>query len=163
MIESLVKLVSTGFGLGWFPVAPGTLGTLIGVPLAWWLLGQSVGRQIFIMILLLAGAVPLCHWASLWMGGGDASQVVADEYLAFPIAVIGLSKARGPWVMGIAFLLFRVFDVTKLPPIGQIEAIGGGLGIVCDDVMAAAYAWVVLAIGLTLWSGIEQRRKRLVE
>ncbi|RRV27498.1 phosphatidylglycerophosphatase A [Pseudomonas sp. o96-267] len=151
MIESAVLLVATGFGLGWLPWAPGTFGSLICLPLAWWLLGYPLWRQVLIMAVLLAVAVPLCHWASLWLGGGDAPQIVADEYLAFPIAVIGLVAARRPWVMGMAFVLFRLFDIIKPPPISQIEALGGGLGIVLDDVMAALYAWMVLAIGTALW------------
>jgi phosphatidylglycerophosphatase A len=151
MIESAVLLVATGFGLGWLPWAPGTFGSLIGLPLAWWLLGYPLWRQVLIMAVLLAVAVPLCHWASLWLGGGDAPQIVADEYLAFPIAVIGLAMARCPWVIGVAFVIYRLFDVTKPPPINHIEAIGGGLGIVLDDVMAAIYAWIVLAIGIALW------------
>ncbi|MCE8023153.1 phosphatidylglycerophosphatase A family protein [Billgrantia aerodenitrificans] len=151
MIESAVLVVATGFGLGWLPWAPGTFGSLIGLPLAWWLLGYTPGRQVLIMAVLLAVAVPLCHWASLWLGGGDAPQIVADEYLVFPITMIGLAMARRPWMLGVAFMLFRLFDVTKPPPINHIEAIGGGLGIVLDDVMAALYAWMVLAIGTALW------------
>lgn len=151
MIESAVLLVATGFGLGWLPWAPGTFGSLMGLPLAWWLLAHPPGRQVVILMVLLAVAVPLCHWASLWLGGGDAPQIVADEYLAFPIVMLGLAMARCPWVIGGAFVLYRLFDVTKPPPINHIEAVGGGLGIVLDDVMAAIYAWIVLAIGIALW------------
>lgn len=151
MTENAVLVVATGFGLGWLPWAPGTFGSLIGLPLAWWLLGYPPGRQVIIMAVLLAVSVPLCHWASLWQGGGDAPQIVADEYLAFPIAMTGLAMARRPWVLGVAFVLFRLFDGTKPPPINHIEAIGGGLGIVLDDVMAAICAWIVLAIGIALW------------
>lgn len=151
MIENAVLLVAFGFGLGWLPWVPGTFGALIGLPLAWWLLGQSRGRQVGIIALLLAVAIPLCHWASEWLGGGDRSQIVADEYFAFHISVIGLAMRRRPWVMGLAFVLYRLFDITKPPPISHIEAIGGGLGIVMDDVMAAIYAWTVLAIGIAMW------------
>lgn len=64
MIESAVLLVATGFGLGWLPWAPGIFGSLIGLPLAWWLLAHPLGRQVVILVVLLAVAVPLCHWAS---------------------------------------------------------------------------------------------------
>jgi len=131
--------------------APGTFGSLIGVPLAWWLLGQSPSRQVVTTALLVAMAIPLCHWASLWLGGGDASEIVADEYLAFPITLIGLAMARSPWVIGVAFLLYRLFDINKPPPINHIEAIGGGPGIVLDDVMAALYARMALLTGFALW------------
>lgn len=150
-MESVMHLLASGFGLGWLTWAPGTFGSLPGLPLAWWLLGRSLLCQVSVTALLLIIAVPLCHWASRLLGGGDASQIVADEFLAFPIAVLGLAIARRPRVMAMAFMLFRFFDITKLPPITQIEAIGGGVGIVLDDVMAAIYAWMVLALGIALW------------
>ncbi|OLO03318.1 phosphatidylglycerophosphatase A family protein [Salinicola socius] len=150
MVENAVLLVATGFGLGWLPWAPGTFGSLIGLPLAWWLLGFSPGRRVAIMVALLVVAIPLCHWASLWLGGGDVPQVVADEYLAFPIVMIGLAAGRRWWVMGLSFLLYRLFDITKLPPIGHVEAIGGGLGIALDDVVAALYALLVLTMVIAL-------------
>ncbi|MBH8581551.1 phosphatidylglycerophosphatase A family protein [Bisbaumannia pacifica] len=151
MIETTVVLLATGLGLGWLPWAPGTFGSLIGLPLAWWLMGLSPRRRVVTLAILLTFAVPLCHWASRWLGGGDLSQIVADEYLAFPVAVLGLALARRPWVLGAAFVLYRLFDIAKLPPIGQLEAIGGGLGIVLDDLVAALYAWALLAIGIALW------------
>ena len=151
LIENAVLLVATGFGLGWISWAPGTIGSLIGVPLAWWLTHHSPQRRVVILSVLLVTAVPICHWASIWLGGGDLSQIVADEYLAFPIAMLGITVVRRAWTMGVAFVLYRLFDVTKLLPIGYSEAIGGGLGIVLDDVMAAFFACIVLFVGLTLW------------
>jgi len=157
MIEHLLLMVATGFGLGWLPGAPGTFGSILGLPLAWWLLRYSPARQITAIAFLLVMAVPLCHWASLSLGGGDVPSIIADEYLAFPITMIGLAMRPRLWMLGVAFLLFRLFDVTKLPPINYIEAIGGGLGIVLDDVMAAFYAWIVLAVGITLGRSYHRR------
>lgn len=150
-MDSIIHLLASGFGLGWLSWGPGTFGSLLGIPLAWWLLGRPRLHQVGITALLLIVAVPICHWASQQLGGGDAGQIVADEFLAFPIAVLGLAAARRFWVMGVAFGLYRFFDIAKLPPIGQVEAIGGGLGIVLDDGMAAIYAWLVLAAGIALW------------
>lgn len=155
MLENGLLMVASGFGLGWVPWAPGTFGSLIGLPLAWWLIGQSPGRRAAIIASLLVVAVPICHWASLWLGGGDARQIVIDEYLAFPIALTGIALAGRPWMMGGAFLLYRIFDITKPPPIGLIESIGGGLGIVLDDVAAAICTLVVLTIGIALWRRIQ--------
>lgn len=151
MLENGLLIVASGFGLGWIPWVPGTFGSLIGLPLAWWLIGQSPGRRAVIIASLLIVAVPICHWTSLLLGGGDAQQIVLDEYLAFPIVLTGIALARRPWIMGLAFLLYRIFDITKPPPIGLIESIGGGLGIVLDDAAAAIFAWVLLTIGIALW------------
>ncbi|MCE8019973.1 phosphatidylglycerophosphatase A [Halomonas sp. MCCC 1A11036] len=150
-MDDAVLLFATGFGLGWLPWSPGTFGSLLGIPLAWWMSGFTRGSQLGIMTFLLIVAVPICHVASLALGSGDAPQIVADEFMAFPIALLGLSVARQPWVMALAFILFRLFDATKPPPIDHIEAIGGGLSIALDDVMAAIYAWLVLVAILSLW------------
>lgn len=151
MIENTVLLLASGFGLGWLPFAPGTLGSLIGIPLAWWLLCRTLMTQVTITVLLLAIGVLICHWASMWLGDGDASQIVADEFLAFPIVLLGLALAPTPWMMMGAFALYRFFDITKLPLIHYTEAVGGGLGIMLDDVLAAIYALIVLRIGIALW------------
>lgn len=85
IFEQVVLLIATGFGLGSLPWVPGTFGSLLGIPLAWWLWGQALTRQLLVITALLAVGVPLCHWASRWLGGGDAAQIVADEYFAFPL------------------------------------------------------------------------------
>ena len=151
MIETMVVQVATGFGLGQLPFMPGTFGSLLGLPLAWWLLGHPPRRQALIAVILLVVAVPLCHWASLWLGGGDIPQIVADEYLVFPVSMMGLASMRRPWVLLTAFVLFRLFDALKLPPLNFLEAVGGGLGIVLDDLMAAVYSWIVIAVAIRLW------------
>lgn len=151
MMESAILLLATGFGLGWLPWAPGTFGSLPGVPLAWWLLGRPRMLQLGMMVFLVAGGILLCHLASPLLGGGDASQIVVDELLAFPVAVLGLSVARSPWVMALALVLYRIFDIAKLPPVSTMEALGGGPGIMLDDVAAAFCTWVVLVAGYALW------------
>ncbi|MFQ3787056.1 phosphatidylglycerophosphatase A [Halomonas sp. A29] len=150
-MDDAILFFATGFGLGWIPLVPGTFGSLLGIPLAWWMLGFSRSSQFGIVAFLLIVAMPICHVAESLLGGSDPAQIVADEFMAFPIAVLGLSAVRNPWVMALAFGLFRLFDITKPLPIDHIEALGGGLGIVLDDVMAAIYAWLVLAAILPLW------------
>lgn len=157
MIETIVVQVATGFGLGLLPSMPGTFGSLPGLPLAWWLMGHPPRRQALIVIVLFIVAVPLCHWASLWLGGGDAPQIVADEYLMFPVAVLGLSLAGRLRTLLMAFVLFRLFDALKIPPVNLLEAVGGGIGIVLDDLMAAVYAWLVIVIGRALLRRLKSR------
>ncbi len=151
MFETLNVWLATGFGLGLSPIAPGTLGSLLGIPLAWWLVGRSLAKQGAMIAALLLLAVPVCHFASLQLGGGDHGSIVADEYLAFPLAVMGLRAARHPLVMAMAFAIFRFFDAVKPPPIHLAEYVQGGVGIVLDDAVAALVTWGVVVLVLKLW------------
>lgn len=150
-MDAAVLLFASGFGLGWIPWAPGTFGSLLGLPLAWWLLGLTRSSQVAVVAFLLIVAVPICHVAALMLNGSDPAQIVADEFMAFPLALLGLSAARTPWGMALAFALFRLFDTTKPPPITWVETLDGGLGIALDDAVAALLSWLVLAALLTLW------------
>ena len=147
----LILLFATGFGLGWLPWAPGTFGSLLGLPIAWWLHRYACSQQLLATVCLLGIALFICQLAAPLLGGGDPSSIVADEYLIFPMVTLGFAMRRHPALLVVAFALFRFFDGLKPWPIGPIETIGQGMGIVLDDVMAALYAWVVLALLRRLW------------
>jgi len=138
---NLVKWIAVGFGTGWSPVMPGTVGTLVGLPLAWGLMQvPNIGTQIMICAALTLLAIPICGAAERMIGGKDPGCIVADEFLTLPITVIGMSGFSTPLVLLGGFLLHRVFDITKPPPIRQLQHIHGGFGIVVDDVLAALLA-----------------------
>ncbi|MBT2785196.1 MULTISPECIES: phosphatidylglycerophosphatase A [unclassified Halomonas] len=151
MLDTVNFWIATGFGLGLAPVAPGTFGSLLGIPLAWWLLSRPLVQQGSIIAVLLVLAVPVCHVAAWHYDGLDHGSIVADEYVAFPLAVIGLAAARHPLVMAIAFVVYRFFDGLKPPPIHLAEYVHGGFGIVLDDVIAALVTWVIMALLLKFW------------
>ncbi|AZM96920.1 phosphatidylglycerophosphatase A family protein [Vreelandella venusta] len=151
MLDTLNFWLATGFGLGLAPVAPGTVGSLLGIPLAWWLLRRPLVHQGVIMAVLLTLAVPICHVAAWHYAGLDHGSIVADEYLAFPLAVLGLTAARNPLVMALAFGVYRFFDGLKPPPIHLAEYVQGGFGIVLDDVIAALVTWLVMALIVKFW------------
>jgi phosphatidylglycerophosphatase A len=157
-IETLTIWIATGFGLGHLPWAPGTFGSLLGLPLAWWILGRTRWVQLWVSASLLVIGVPICHVASTALGGGDVQSIVADEFLAFPVAVLGLAALRWPWAMAGVFVIYRFFDITKPPPITQMESLGGGLGIVLDDTGAALYTWLVMTTCLLLWRRWQMRQ-----
>ena len=157
MLDTLNFWLATGFGLGLAPIAPGTVGSLLGVPLAWWLLGRPVGQQAGIIALLLVAAVPVCHMAAWHYDGLDHGSIVADEYVAFPLVVLGLKAARHPLILALAFGVYRFFDALKPPPIHLAEYVTGGLGIVLDDVIAALVSWLVVALIVTLWQRWQQQ------
>lgn len=151
MLDTVNFWLATGFGLGLAPVAPGTFGSLLGIPLAWWLLSRPLGQQGTIMAVLVVLAVPVCHVAAWHYEGLDHGSIVADEYVAFPLAVIGLAAARHPAAIVLAFVIYRFFDGLKPPPIHLAEYFHGGFGIVLDDVIAALVTWVIMALALRCW------------
>lgn len=141
-MKNFIKWVAVGFGTGWSPIMPGTAGTLVGLPLAWAMMEYvpCVGTQWAICIALTLIAIPICGLAEKMIGGKDPGCIVADEYLTLPITVIGLTS---PWALLSGFILHRIFDITKPPPIKQLQHIHGGFGIVIDDFLAA-----LIALGL---------------
>ncbi len=128
-------VVTCGF-LGCSPVAPGTVGTLGGVLLAWLL----APTELYLVWVLLACAAiylvgrALAPWAER-EGGGDPGFFVLDEVLGYLITV---AWVRGPSLVTlvVGFALFRFFDVVKPPPVRRMERIPGGDGILLDDVVA---------------------------
>ncbi len=141
-MKNLIKWIAVGFGTGWSPIMPGTVGTLVGLPLAWGLMSlydQPVLQSLICLVLTLI-AIPICGVAEKMIGGKDPGCIVADEYLTLPITVIGLAS---PWALLSGFILHRIFDITKPPPIKQLQHIHGGFWIVIDDFLAA-----LIALGL---------------
>ncbi len=136
----MIKRLATGFGFGFSPVMPGTVGTLWGLPLAWAVMQiPLLAAQIIVCAALTLLAVPLCAAAEKKLGKGkDPGCIVADEYLTLPICFLGLPFTPGVLVAG--FVLHRLFDITKPPPIYQLQRIKGGVGIVVDDLVAALFA-----------------------
>lgn len=136
----MIKLLATGFGFGLSRFMPGTVGTLWGVPLAWAVAQlPSLTFQIVACLVLTLLAVPVCAAAEKQLGKGkDPGCIVADEYLTLPICYLGLPFT--PWVVLSGFVFHRIFDITKPPPIRQIQNLKGGVGIVIDDFLAALLA-----------------------
>ncbi len=140
-MKNFIKWIAIGFGTGLSPIMPGTVGTLVGLPLTWGLMQvSSVGTQIVICVALTLLSIPICEVAEKMIGGKDPGCIVADEYLTLPITVIGLTN---PWAVLSGFVLHRIFDITKPPPIKQLQHIHGGFGITIDDFLAA-----LIALGL---------------
>jgi phosphatidylglycerophosphatase A len=132
-------MLATGFGFGLSRFMPGTVGTLWGIPLAWAVFQlPSLALQITACIALTLLAIPVCGAAEKIIGGKDPGCIVADEYCTLPIVYLGLPFT--PWVILSGFVLHRIFDITKPPPIRQLQHIHGGFGIVIDDFLAALLA-----------------------
>lgn len=135
--------VATGFGFGLSPFASGTVGTLWGFIPAWFLSGLAWPWQTGVALALAAAAIPFCGIAEAWFGKKDDGRIVADEYLTFPLAVIGLPLQQEPLLLLFAFLSARFMDIVKPWPARGLQSLHGGFGIVIDDVIASLYALAV--------------------
>ena len=139
-------LLSTWFGCGYSPIAPGTAGSLAALPIAIALHAYAGFAGWHFLLLAAIGFCPAV-WASgvtaRATGIEDPGFVVIDEVLGQWIALAGARPFNWKSCLA-AFALFRLFDIWKPPPVRQLEALPGGLGIVADDVMAGAYAALVL-------------------
>jgi phosphatidylglycerophosphatase A len=143
MIKNIWVLLATGFGLGLSPVASGTFGALLGVPLAVALFSFITPAQWPVQavaaLLLVAVSVPICDNAEKALGGKkDDGRIVADEYLTMPLVLIGLPLH--PVMLGVAFVSHRVFDILKPWPARGLQRLPGGLGITIDDFFSSLYA-----------------------
>jgi phosphatidylglycerophosphatase A len=143
MTPKLNQLAATGFGFGLSRFMPGTVGTLWGIPLAAAVVQlPSLTLQAVVCLALTIIAIPICGAAEQQLGKGkDPGCIVADEYLTLPIVYLGLPFT--PWIVLSGFILHRIFDITKPPPIKQLQSIKGGVGIVIDDFLAALFALAV--------------------
>ena len=139
-----IILLATGFGFGLSPVASGTAGTLLGSPIMLCLAPlwtHSLLAQMIAALCLVLLAVPICDVAEKHFGRKDDGRIVADEFMTFPIGLLGLPLS--PWVLTLAFCTNRVFDVLKPFPANRLQRLPGGLGIVVDDGVAALYSLLV--------------------
>jgi phosphatidylglycerophosphatase A len=143
-------IVSSGF-LGLSPVAPGTVGTLGGVLLAFLLArtGNFLLWTLLTCVVLYAIGRPLGAWAEKRAGGKDPGFYVLDEVIGYLVTVLW---TQGPNLLALtlAFFVFRFFDIVKPPPARRLEALGGGDGILLDDVVAGLYGLVVMVLARTL-------------
>ena len=138
-MKQLAIWLANGFGLGLSPVASGTVGSLLGIPLAYLVFTcPSLWGHIATCLLLVLLAVVVCDVAEKHYGRKDDGRVVADEYMLFPIVLLGLPLT--PIVIGIAFLTARFFDILKPWPARGLQSVKGGVGIVIDDLFASFYA-----------------------
>jgi phosphatidylglycerophosphatase A len=153
--DRLAVWLATGFGLGKAPFASGTVGSLPGLALAFALapLASSpwgIAAQAAVALGLAALAVPICGRAEALFGRKDDGRIVADEYLCFPLAAIGLPLVKYPWLLAVVFVVVRALDVIKPPPANGSQRWRGGLGIVADDFISNLYALAVCH-GLSWW------------
>jgi phosphatidylglycerophosphatase A len=142
-MDRFFLVLATGFGVGYSPVAPGTLGTLLAIPVYYFL--SNISSPIYEITLI--GFFFLSVWisenAEIFFGKKDDQRIVIDEMMGFLITMLWVPKTTHFIVIG--FFLFRLFDILKPFPIRRLEKrLKGGYGVVLDDVMAGVYANIIL-------------------
>lgn len=139
-VMSAAQVVATAGGLGRIPLAPGTVGSAIGAALCLPLLRLGWPLHLAATVALCAVAVAVSGRAAAELGRSDPPQVIVDEIAGMGVAMLALPLQ---WYdLCAVFLLFRLFDVVKPAPIPRLERLGGGVGIVADDIAAGALARV---------------------
>ena len=139
-MKNITLIIATGFGLGNSQILPGTLGTLLGIIPAVFILSQSLILQIAYCFIIVFFGFLICDKAAKIIGEKDPSCIVADEFCTLPITVIGFSD---PIFILSGFIFHRFFDILKPWPIKKFEELPGGLGIILDDFLSAIFALII--------------------
>lgn len=160
------RLIASSFGLGWMPIAPGTWGSLPPV-VAFALLAHfhvsAVVIAVAMVAFVIAGSVACvaCVPAVAALAGKiDPGEVVVDEVagqavtflLACLVLPAEMSVKQVLLAAGLGFFLFRILDITKPWPIKKLEAFPEGWGVLADDLLAGAFAGVILLAFLKMWT-----------
>lgn len=141
--------LAIGFGSGLAPKAPGTFGTIVGLPLFYLLSAYSLNVQLTIIASAFIIGIYFCDVAGKALGVSDHGSIVWDEIVSMML-VLTIAPTQWQWWL-VAFCLFRLFDIWKPFPIRQCDAqLKGGFGVMFDDLLAAVYAMICLK-GL-LWT-----------
>lgn len=153
LLRDPVHFFALGFGAGLAPWAPGTAGTLVGVLLDPLLRPLGLELRVLVVALMFGAGVWLCGASARRLGVHDHPGIVWDEIVGY-LALMLVAPAGWGWALA-GFVVFRFFDIVKPWPIRQLDhGVGGGLGIMVDDVMAAAWGAVVL-LGMKFALGIQ--------
>ncbi|MBM1556610.1 phosphatidylglycerophosphatase A [Sulfitobacter mediterraneus] len=161
---TLAKLIGTFLGVGYIRPAPGTWGSLAALPYGWLL--HVIGGLPLLLVGIVVGFLK-GWWATAQMTKGsddhDPSEIVVDEVIGQWIALIPLSYAAGSMGISIlnmwpgwiaAFILFRLFDITKPWIIGWADRRGDALGVMLDDVIAGVFAAIGVVVLAALFHGV---------
>jgi phosphatidylglycerophosphatase A len=147
MISKFVKLIGTGFGTGYFPVAPGTAGSLAALILIFLFPLTHLAWLVISSVVFIGG---------IWISGliesdtrKDPSEVVIDEFVGQWVSLLFLPRHPAIFIAG--FFLFRIFDIIKPFPANISQNINGGLGIMLDDLLAGIYTNLCLQLAVYLF------------
>ena len=143
--ERAVLFVATGFFIGTVPFAPGTFGSLIGLPVCFLLSRLNLLQSVIYILVFILVAIGIASAAEKILKQKDPGQIVIDEIAGLMVTFAGLPFNLKTALAG--FIIFRVFDILKPFPIRILERrVGGGTGVVLDDVLAGVYGNLILRL-----------------
>lgn len=140
-------LIALGFGSGLAPKAPGTVGTVLGLPLFWAItaIAPDLPNQLILIVATFLLGVWACARTGRALGVADHGGMVWDEIVAFALVLL-FTPAGWMWLLA-AFVLFRLFDIVKPWPIRFFDGrLKNGFGVMFDDLLAAGYAIACLQL-----------------
>jgi phosphatidylglycerophosphatase A len=144
IVNAVAKAIATAMGAGYSPLAPGTCGTLVTVPLAWALSGLPLWQYAVVVLAVIGiGIWAAGHADGAW-GTHDSGRIVIDEVAGYLVTVALVDRAH--WAaLAVGFVVFRALDILKPPPIRWLDQnLPGGFGVVIDDVAAGVLGLVIL-------------------
>lgn len=154
MTRLAVFLATAGYS-GYFPIAPGTVGSAVGLvvyaAIRWLNPPYFAAAELAVIVCLFAAGVWAGTTAERYFGGIDPGPIVLDEVVGMLLTLALIPVGVTGAIAG--FVLFRIFDVIKPFPARRLEALHGGLGVMADDAMAAVYANVSLRLLMLITPG----------
>jgi phosphatidylglycerophosphatase A len=145
LLQNPVDFLALGFGSGLLPWAPGTAGTVAAIPI--YLLLQPLALQSYLLltVLLFLVGIPICAHTANRLSVHDHPAIVWDEIVGYLVTMV-CAPAGWVWVVA-GFVLFRLFDILKPWPIKWLDRkVGGGFGIMVDDLLAGIASAAVLCL-----------------
>jgi phosphatidylglycerophosphatase A len=145
LLRRPLHILALGFGSGLFYPAPGTAGTLVAIPLFLLLRGMPLGYYLLVVVVLFLAGIRICAVAARALELHDHPSIVWDEIVGYLVTMTA-APAGWQWVLA-GFVLFRLLDIVKPWPIRLLDKrVGGGLGIMLDDLVAGILALTVMQL-----------------
>jgi phosphatidylglycerophosphatase A len=151
-VKSLGVGIATVGGVGWFPIAPGTAGSAVGVVIYLLTRGWSAPAQIGLLVAITLVGIWAASVAEAECKKEDPGHVVIDEVAGQLVTLLLTGVGWKGAIVG--FFVFRFFDIVKPPPARQLERLHGGLGIMADDLMAGLYGLGLMMVLVKFWPGM---------
>lgn len=151
LLSNPVHFLAFGGGSGLSPWAPGTMGTLVAIPIYFFLSGLALIPYLIVVSVMFLAGIWLCGQSSQWLGVHDHSGIVWDEIVGYLVTMIAV-PTEFLWI-AVGFVLFRIFDIWKPWPIRWLDGhVQGGFGIMVDDLIAGIFAAIVLHLLMRFFS-----------